>query len=96
MSPGRTGASTAGLPVASEVLAPATPQRLAFWVKWIASVIQILGYAATGFGWTPWNLYLFVVGVLGWLIVGLLWNDRAITLVHLVAMGAMLAGMAGQ
>ncbi|MDF3382201.1 MULTISPECIES: DUF6552 family protein [unclassified Sulfitobacter] len=82
--------------MASEVLAPATPQRLAFWVKWIASVIQILGYAATGFGWTPWNLYLFVVGVLGWLIVGLLSNDRAITLVHLVAMGAMLAGMASQ
>ncbi|MFG6515917.1 DUF6552 family protein [Sulfitobacter sp. 1A13496] len=82
--------------MASEVLAPGTPQRLAFWVKWIASVIQILGYAATGFGWTPWNLYLFVVGVLGWLIVGLLWNDRAITLVHHVAMGAMLAGMASQ
>ena len=82
--------------MASEALAPATPQRLAFLVKWIASVIQILGYAATGFGWTPWNLYLFVVGVLGWLIVGLLWNARAITLVHLVAMGAMLAGMASQ
>jgi len=27
--------------------------RFAFAVKWVASVIQILGYAATGFGLAP-------------------------------------------
>ncbi|MCZ4262591.1 ubiquinone biosynthesis methyltransferase UbiE [Limimaricola sp. G21655-S1] len=70
--------------------------RTAFVVKWVASVIQILGYAGTAFGWTPWHLYLFVVGVLGWLVVGVLWNDRAIMLIHFVALGAMLAGMASQ
>ncbi|QFS83226.1 Putative ketoacyl reductase [Roseivivax sp. THAF40] len=54
------------------------------------------GGAGTGFGWTPWNLYLFLVGVLGWLIVGLLWNDKAIMLIHFVALGTMLVGMATQ
>ncbi|MGR3464353.1 DUF6552 family protein [Limimaricola sp.] len=68
--------------------------RLAFAVKWIASAIQIAGYAATAFGMTPLNLYLFLGGVVGWLAMGLLWNDRAIMLIHLVALGAMLAGMA--
>ena len=68
----------------------------AFVVKWVASIIQILGYAGTGFGWTPWNLYLFLFGVLGWLVVGVLWNDKAIMLIHLVALGSMLAGMASQ
>jgi hypothetical protein len=58
--------------------------------------VQILGYAATGFGWTPWNLYLFIVGVIGWFIVGTLWNDRAIMLIHLVALGSMMVGMASQ
>ncbi|KAF0674908.1 DUF6552 family protein [Profundibacterium mesophilum] len=67
--------------------------RIAFTVKWVASIIQIMGYTATAFGWTPWNLYLFLVGVLGWFAVGVLWNDRAIMLIHLVALGAMLAGM---
>ncbi|WP_420324682.1 DUF6552 family protein [Mameliella sp.] len=66
----------------------------AFVVKWLASIIQILGYTATGFGWTPWNLYLFLVGVLGWFIVGVLWNDKAIMMIHLVALGSMLVGMA--
>ncbi len=71
-------------------------RQTAFIVKWVASIIQILGYASTGFGWTPWNLYLFLVGVLGWLFVGLLWNDKAIMLIHFVALGSMLAGMATQ
>tara|TARA_R110000787_G_scaffold66380_1_gene149098 strand:+ start:28418 stop:28606 length:189 start_codon:yes stop_codon:yes gene_type:complete len=56
-------------------------------------MIQIMGYTATGFGWTAWNLYLFLIGVLGWFAVGALWNDKALMLVHLVALGAMIAGM---
>ena len=70
--------------------------RVTFIVKWVASIIQIAGYAATGFGWTPWNLYLFLAGVLGWLAVGVLWKDRAIILIHLVALGSMLAGLASR
>ena len=67
--------------------------RFVFVVKWCASAIQIMGYTATAFGWTPWNLYLFLIGVLGWFAVGAFWNDKALMLVHLVALGAMLAGM---
>lgn len=67
--------------------------QIAFVLKWLASAIQIIGYTATAFGWTPYNLYFFLVGVLGWFLVGVLWNDRAIMLIHIVALGAMLAGM---
>ncbi|QFT92001.1 hypothetical protein FIU86_04040 [Roseovarius sp. THAF9] len=69
-------------------------ERFVFAVKWGASAVQIMGYTATGFGWTPWNLYLFLIGVVGWFAVGALWNDKALMLVHLVALGAMIAGMA--
>ncbi|MFV0512131.1 MAG: DUF6552 family protein [Jhaorihella sp.] len=64
--------------------------------KSVASIIQILDYAGTGFGWTPWNLYLVLVGVLGWLMVGMLWNDKAILLIHLAALASMLAGIVSQ
>lgn len=78
----------------SDVLAlPVNGSQLAFAIKWAASIVQILGYTATGFGWTPWNIYLFLVGLAGWLVVGALWNDRAIMLIHLVALGAMFAGL---
>lgn len=69
-------------------------ERLVFAVKWGASIVQVMGYTATGFGWTPWNLYLFLVGLVGWFAVGALWHDKALMLVHLVALGAMIAGMA--
>ena len=82
--------------MASECTNLQSHSQTAFVVKWAASVIQMLGYAGTGFGWTPWNLYLFLAGVLGWLIVGVLWNDKAIMLIHFVALGAMLLGMASQ
>lgn len=79
----------------SDVAIPALGRaRVAFATKWAASIIQIMGYTATGFGWTPWNIYLFLAGVLGWFAVGVLWNDRAIMLIHIVALGAMVAGMA--
>lgn len=63
-------------------------------LKWAASIVQILGYSATAFGLTPLNIYLFLVGLLGWFSVGVFWRDRAIMLIHVVALGAMLVGMA--
>ncbi|CUK10284.1 hypothetical protein RUE5091_03295 [Ruegeria denitrificans] len=78
----------------SDTLVLVSPrERLVFAVKWGASAVQIIGYTATGFGWTPWNLYLFLVGVVGWFAVGALWSDKALMLVHLVALGAMITGM---
>jgi len=67
--------------------------RLAFMVKWVASIIQILGYTATAAGMTPLNIYFFLVGLVGWLFVGLIWQDRAIILIHLIALGSMVVGL---
>lgn len=69
-------------------------ERVAFIIKWVASIIQILGYTATAFGYTPVNIYLFLVGLIGWFIVGVMWNDRAIVLIHIIALGAMFVGLA--
>lgn len=71
-----------------------TKEKLAFAIKWVASIIQIAGYTTTAFELTPWNVYLFLVGLIGWFIVGVLWNDRAIMLIHIVALGAMIVGIA--
>ena len=73
---------------------PMDSGRIAFALKWAASIVQILGYSATAFGLAPWNIYLFLVGLVGWFVVGVLWRDRAIMLIHLVALCAMLVGLA--
>jgi len=69
--------------------APATIQT----IKWAASVLQIFGYGATALGMSPLNIYLFLGGLFGWFTVGILWRDRAIMLIHIVALAAMIAGL---
>lgn len=71
---------------------PSTGQ-IAFVTKWVASIFQIMGYAATAFEMAPWNIYCFVIGLIGWFTVGLIWRDRAIVLIHIVALGAMVVGL---
>ena len=73
---------------------PMKSESISFAIKWIASIIQILGYATTAFGLTPINIYLFLAGLIGWFVVGVMWNDRAIMLIHIIALFAMLAGLA--
>lgn len=76
----------------------AHPFAAATWttqIKWIASAFQIAGYGATAFGMTPLNIYLFFGGLIGWFVVGVLWQDRAIMLIHVVAFAAMIAGLIG-
>lgn len=106
-SGGTTEAPLAPLPAANtleQMVAPTgasgtTPLpgngRGVVMLKWAASIVQIMGYSATAFGMTPLNIYLFLVGLIGWFAVGFLWRDRAIMLIHVVAMAAMLAGLLG-
>lgn len=61
-------------------------------IKWIATVIQLIGYGLTGMGVTPWNIYAFVVGIVLWFAVGAMWNDRAIMVVHIGAFISLVGG----
>lgn len=61
-------------------------------VKWIATVVQLIGYGLTGMNVTPWNIYAFVVGIILWFVVGAMWNDRAIMVVHVGAFLSLLIG----
>lgn len=73
---------------------PAFAPPTVFAIKWLASLIQIAGYATTAMGLTPLNIYLFLAGLVGWFIVGVMWRDRAIMLIYVVALGAILVGLA--
>ena len=55
-------------------------------IKWIATIIQLIGYGLTGMGLTPLNIYFFIVGIFLWFITGYLWKDEAIVVVHVRAL----------
>ena len=61
-------------------------------VKWIATAIQLIGYGLTGLNIVPWNVFAFFIGIVLWFLVGYMWKDKAIMVVHIGAFIAILAG----
>ena len=61
-------------------------------VKWLATVIQLIGYGMTGLNLIPYNIYMFFIGIFLWLAVGFMWKDRAIMVVHVGAFISLLIG----
>ena len=61
-------------------------------VKWVATIIQLIGYGLTGLNYTPWNIYLFFIGIVLWFAVGVMWQDKAIIVVHVGAFISLLVG----
>ena len=60
--------------------------------KWVATIVQLVGYGLTGMGLEPWNIFAFFAGIGLWFAVGVMWKDRAIMVVHVGAVISLLAG----
>ena len=72
----------------------ATPkQDLSWYVKWIASAFLICAFAVRSSQLYPFlDLCLSLIGVTGWLWVGLLWKDRALIILNGIAVFILLTG----
>lgn len=75
----------------------ATPkQDLSWYVKWTASVILLCAFAVRSTQQFPFiDLCFSLVGVSGWLWVGLLWKDRALVMLNGIAVFILLSGLIG-
>ena len=58
---------------------------LDWYIKWTASGIILIGMCLTSINFMPYNLFFHFVGVMGWLVVGVMWHDRALMVVNSVA-----------
>ena len=59
-------------------------------VKFIATAIQLVGYKLTGLNIVHWNIFVFSIGII-WIIVGYMWKDKVIIVVHVGAFVAIFA-----
>jgi|TARA_B110000285_G_C14903381_1_gene504352 hypothetical protein len=62
----------------------ATPKYTLDWyIKWVASGFVLTAMSIRGInGWVIVDLYLSVIGIFLWLIVAILWKDRALILLN--------------
>ena len=67
----------------------ATPKfDISWYIKWVASIFILSAMSIRGVeGLQSYDLILSIIGVSGWLVVSILWKDRAL----LVLNGAGLA-----
>jgi len=79
----------------------ATPKQDASWyIKWVASAFILISamFRVNNAGLDPSianlldNIFSFV-GVTGWMIVGFLWNDRALILLNAVLVFILASGL---
>lgn len=76
----------------------ATPKYTADWyIKWVSSVIVLMAMSIRG---VPelvlYDLYLSVVGIFGWLIVSIIWKDRALILLNSIGLLFLLRNLVEQ
>ena len=64
-----------------------------WYVKWIASVLLIIGTILTSNNIFPLNLYFHSLGLFGWFIVSIIWNDRALLVINAVSLAILVNGM---
>ena len=62
----------------------ATPKYTADWyIKWIASCFVLAAMSVRGIdGYQLYDLYLSIIGITGWVIVSVLWKDRALNILN--------------
>ena len=66
---------------------------LSWYIKWVSSIIILVGMVLTSSSLEPWNMWTHLVGVSGWLVVGMLWHDRALILLNGVAIFIFASGI---
>jgi len=70
-------------------------EKTAWYIKWVASCFLICGMAVRASGVPSMAIYdlLFsLVGVSGWLMVSLIWKDRALIILNTIGFVMLASG----
>ena len=69
-------------------------QTLDWYVKWVASILILISIAfRAADGYHIWDLGFGTAGVIGWLIVSIIWRDRALILLNGVSLMMLIIGI---
>ena len=61
--------------------------------KWVSSLVIIAGMALTASNIYPLNMYMHLVGIIGWLVVAFAWHDRSLIMLNVVAAFIFINGI---
>ena len=72
-----------------------TPKQTKDWyIKWSASVLLLTAMVLRATGDYPFtDMCLSLVGCIGWLVVAMLWKDRALIILNAIASFILMTGI---
>ena len=72
-----------------------TPKQTKDWyIKWTASVLLLIAMVLRATGDYPFtDMCLSLVGCAGWLVVAMLWKDRALIVLNSIAAFILMTGI---
>ena len=68
-------------------------KELVWYTKWASSLCLIIGMALTSANLYPFNMYFQLTGIIGWLVVGMLWHDRSLIVLNTVGASIFISGI---
>ena len=70
----------------TRVFKKVTPRYdLSWYIKWASSITLIFAMMFTAIEAMPINLFVANIGFIGWLVVGMLWHDRALIVLNAIS-----------
>jgi hypothetical protein len=72
-----------------------TPKQTKDWyIKWAASILILMAMILRATGDYPFtDMCLSLVGCIGWLVVAMLWKDRALIILNAIASFILITGI---
>ena len=79
--------------IASKTVTPM--HTLDWYIKWVSSIVLIVGMILAANNLYPYNIVVQCAGILGWLVVSIMWNDRSLIIVNAVGAAILINGLVG-
>ena len=71
-----------------------TPRYDLSWdIKWASSITLIIAMMFTALDIFPVNMWIANLGFIGWLVVGMLWHDRALIVLNSISLAIYSMGI---
>ena len=79
--------------IASKTVTPT--HTIDWYIKWVSSIVLIVGMIFASNNMFPWNIIVQAIGIAGWLVVSIMWNDRALIIVNAIGVTILMNGLVG-
>ena len=66
---------------------------LSWYIKWASSITLIVAMMFTALDIFPFNMWIANLGFVGWLVVGMLWHDRALIVLNSISLAIYSMGI---